>query len=127
MENLNRYFDLFDLSRTDATAFEELIDLFTEEIVFVLNGHEKRGIENWKAFVNMVFVENVDIKHMFEGWRLVEGTDLYETPWAVCGKRADGTVFTQTGKDIAKLDTFGKITYLENVPDDTGMFNAYKN
>jgi hypothetical protein len=110
MENLNRYFDLFDQSRTSEQAFEELVGLFSEDIVFVLNGHEKQGIENWKLFVKMVFKENADIKHMFEGWKAVEGTDKF-----------------QTGKDIAKLDDNGKISYLENVPDDTNMFDTYKN
>ncbi|MGF9889169.1 nuclear transport factor 2 family protein [Priestia megaterium] len=127
MENLNRYFDLFDQSRTSEQAFEELVGLFSDDIIFVLNGHEKKGIENWKLFVKMVFKENADIKHMFEGWKAVEGTDKFETPWAVCGKRASGSVFTQTGKDIAKLDENGKISYLENVPDDTNMFDTYKN
>jgi len=51
---------------------------------------------------------------------------MFETPWAVCGKRATGSVFTQTGKDIAKLDKNGKIIYLENVPDNTNMFDSYK-
>ncbi|MEH7609194.1 nuclear transport factor 2 family protein, partial [Priestia megaterium] len=101
----------FDQSRTSEQAFEELVGLFSDDIVFVLNGHEKQGIENWKLFVKMVFKENADIKHMFEGWKAVEGTDKFETPWAVCGKRASGSVFTQTGKDIAKLDDSGKISY----------------
>jgi hypothetical protein len=127
MENLNRYFDLFDQSRTSEKAFEELVSLFSDDIVFVLNGHEKQGIENWKLFVKMVFKENADIKHMFEGWKAVESTAMFETPWVVCGKRASGSVFAQMGKDIAKLDDSGKISYLENVPDDTNMFDTYKN
>ncbi|WP_285767080.1 nuclear transport factor 2 family protein [Peribacillus sp. SI8-4] len=127
MENLEKYFDLFDQSRTSETAMEELTSLFTDDIVFVLNGHEKTGIENWKLFVKTVFKENSDIKHMFEGWKKAEGSDLFETPWAVCGKRSSGTVFTQTGKDIARLNNEGKICYLENVPDNTNMFASYKN
>ncbi len=35
---LNRYFDLFDASRTDVQAFEDLVSLFTTDITFVLNG-----------------------------------------------------------------------------------------
>ncbi|ANC77499.1 polyketide cyclase [Fictibacillus phosphorivorans] len=125
MENLNRYFDLFDQSRTSEQAFRELVSLFSDDIEFVLDGHKKQGIENWKLFVKLVFKENADIKHMYEGWRAVEGTDMFETPWAVCGKRSSGHVFTQTGKDIAKLSKDGKIRYLENVPDNTNMFAAY--
>lgn len=126
MENLNRYFDLFDQSRTSQKAMDDLNNLFTEDMEFVLNGDKKSGIENWKLFMKMVFQANLDIKHMYEGWKKIEGSDFYETPWAVCGKRADGSVYTQTGKDIAKLNGEGKITYLENVPDSTDMFKSYK-
>lgn len=126
MGNLNKYFDLFDQSRTSEEAFEELISLFSDDIIFVLNGSEKKGIENWKLFVKMVYKENTDLKHMFEGWKAVEGTNTFETPWAVCGKNKSGKVYTQTGIDIAKLDENGKINYLENVPDNSNLFNDYK-
>jgi len=120
---LNRYFDLFDASRTDAQAFEDLVSLFTTDITFVLNGQPQHGIEAWKQFVRYVFTANQDIKHMYAGWEeTTPGT--YETRWAVCGKRADGSVFTQDGKDIARLDENGRIAYLENVPDDPTMFRS---
>ncbi|MDA1775319.1 nuclear transport factor 2 family protein [Bacillus cereus] len=126
MKNLERYFDLFDQSKTSELAMKELLNLFSNEITFILNGHVKEGIDNWESFVKQVFRENSDIKHMFEGWKKVEGTDYYETPWAVCGKRSTGTVFVQTGKDIAKLDDNDKIVYLENIPDNKAMFESYK-
>ena len=120
---LNRYFDLFDASRTDAQAFDDLVSLFTTDITFVLNGQPKHGIDAWKQFVRYVFTANQDIKHMYAGWEeTTPGT--YETRWAVCGKRADGSVFTQDGKDIARLDENGRIAYLENVPDDPTMFRS---
>lgn len=60
---------------------------------------------------------------MYAGWEeTTPGT--YATRWAVCGKRADGSVFTQDGKDIARLDGNGRIAYLENVPDDPTMFRS---
>lgn len=126
MENLDKYFDLFDQSRTSEKAMEELNSLFSKDIVFVLNGHEQTGIKNWELFVKAVFKENCDIKHMYEGWVRKEETATFETRWAVCGKRTSGSVFTQTGKDIAKLNEEGKITYLENVPDAADMFESYK-
>ncbi|MDN4524654.1 nuclear transport factor 2 family protein [Fictibacillus fluitans] len=126
MENLNRYFDLFDQSRTSQKAMEELNHLFTEDMEFVLNGDKKSGIGNWKLFMERVFAANSDIKHMFEGWKKTADTDQYETRWAVCGKTASGKVYTQTGKDIAKLNNEGKIIYLENVPDNTELFQTYK-
>ncbi|AKO93125.1 nuclear transport factor 2 family protein [Priestia filamentosa] len=128
MENLEKYFMLFDQSRTSEEAFEQLADLFTDDMEFVLNGYKQAGIKNWRNFVKMVYTENKDLKHMYQGWEKVQGdeTRTYETRWAVCGKRASGEVYTQAGKDIAKLDEDGKITYLENVPDNTKLFQTYK-
>lgn len=127
MTTLDRYFDLFDASRTDEQAFSDLVSLFSDDITFVLNGQEQHGIEAWKNFVRMVFTANQDIKHMYEAWLPSADGDTFETRWAVCGKRADGTVFTQDGTDIARLDADGKIVYLANVPDDAKMFNNYNN
>jgi len=126
MEYLEKYFRLFDESRTSSKAREELISIFTEDMSFVLSDHKNSGIEKWENFLELIFTNNLDIKHMYEGWKLVEETGQYETKWAVCGKKKDGTIYTQTGKDIAELDKNGKIKYLENVPDDSSVFNSYK-
>lgn len=126
MENLEKYFTLFDESRISPKARLELINIFSENMSFVLNGYEKNGIEQWKNFLDLIFTNNIDIKHMHEGWKFIEETKRYETRWAVCGKRKDGTVYTQLGKDIAELDEDGKIKYLENVPENSGIFNVYK-
>ncbi|UNL87030.1 nuclear transport factor 2 family protein [Priestia koreensis] len=126
MENLQRYFGLFDESRTSTQAMEDLFSLFSDDMSFVLNGDRKEGIESWKMFMKMFYEYNSDIKHMFEGWERVEGTDQYQTKWAVCGKKKTGEVFTQEGIDIARLDESGKICYLENVPADSAAFQQYK-
>ncbi|OOM79278.1 hypothetical protein CLPUN_16480 [Clostridium puniceum] len=126
MESLERYFTLFDESRISKKARLELINIFSENMSFVLNGREKNGIEQWENFLDLIFTNNIDIKHMHEGWKFIQETKRYETRWAVCGKRKDGTVYTQLGKDIAELDEDGKIKYLENVPDNSGIFNVYK-
>lgn len=66
--NLDKYFDLFDRSRTSEEAMEELNGLFTDDMVFVLNGSRKQGLDQWKLFMKQVFTNNTDIKHMYEGW-----------------------------------------------------------
>lgn len=123
---LEKYFGLFDASRVSKEAREELISIFTEDMSFVLNGFTKTGIEEWKNFLDLMFQNNVDIKHMYEGWKFNEETKKYETRWAVCGKKKDGTVYTQEGIDIAELAEDGRIKYLENVPDEAKLFDAYK-
>jgi len=126
MEYLEKYFLLFDESRTSKKARIELNSIFTEDMSFVLNGCKKTGIDEWESFLDLIFLNNLDIKHMHEGWKFIKEAGQYETRWAVCGKKADGTVYTQLGKDIAEIDEKGKIKYLENVPDNSGIFNSYK-
>ena len=126
MELLEKYFGLFDEARISKEARKELASIFSKDMTFVLNGYKKHGIDEWEKFLDLIFLSNLDIKHMYEGWKLNEETGLYETRWAVCGKKKDGSVYTHTGKDIAGLDGNGKIEYLENVPDNNDLFNRYK-
>ena len=127
MEYLERYFRLFDKTRTSEEAKEELMSLFTDDVVFVLNGYTQSVKDKFRAFVTSVYENLIDLKHMYEGWKLNEETGRYETNWAICGKRKDQTVYTQTGVDIVELDENGKIKYIENVPNDSNMFSDYKN
>ncbi len=124
--NLDKYFHLFDESRINPQARAELIDIFSKNITFVLSGNPNNGLDAWEKFLDLIFENNRDIKHMYEGWHFNASSQQYETRWAVCGQRKDGSVYTQTGKDIALLDENGKIKYLENIPDDLTLFNAYK-
>ncbi len=126
MEVLEKYFKLFDESRTSKVARKELNNLFTRDMSFVLNGVEKNGIEEWEKFLDLIFLNNLDIKHMYEGWKFIEEEGVYETRWAVCGKRKDEVVYTQTGKDRAISDKNGKIKCLENIPDNSDLFKRYE-
>ncbi|MCG7337858.1 nuclear transport factor 2 family protein [Staphylococcus sp. ACRSN] len=122
MHTLDAYFKLFDESRLSEESFDGLVALFSEDITFVLNGQAYHGIEAWKQFVRKVFEINSDLKHMYDGW--IENEDgSYQTRWAVCGKRYETGVYTQEGIDIAKLDSDNKISYLENKPNDSGLFS----
>ncbi|MBE7900539.1 hypothetical protein MMB75_21595 [Paenibacillus sp. P2(2022)] len=128
MKILEDYFHYYDLAKDDETSRERLISLFSEKIEFVLNGNRKQGMNSWKSFLNMFFEGTLEIKHMYEGWKLVsEEADTYQTKWAVCGKKVTGEVYTLTGVDKARLDTEGKIVYLENIPDTADAFDKYKN
>lgn len=125
MEFLDKYFVLFDESRTNKKAREELISIFSDDMSFVLNGHKMNGIIEWNEFLDSIFSNNLDIKHMSEGWIFNENKGYYEIKCAVCGKTKDGKVYTQTGINIAKLDETGKIRYLENIPTEKDLFDKY--
>lgn len=63
---------------------------------------------------------------MHEEWKFNKSTNRYEAKWAVYGKSKDGKVYTKLGIDIVEIDEQGKIKYLENVPDDSKLFENYK-
>ena len=42
---LNNYFRLFDASRTDGRAMEDLLSLFTSDAEIVLNGTSRRDLK----------------------------------------------------------------------------------
>lgn len=119
---LNNYFRLFDASRTDARAMEDLLSLFTSDAEIVLNGTSRRGFE---GFMKAFYEYNMDVKHMWDGW-VLQPDGSYRTNWAVCGQAADGTVYAKTGIDIARVNDEGQIMYLENVQDDKDAFSKYK-
>ncbi|WP_337033410.1 nuclear transport factor 2 family protein [Paenibacillus illinoisensis] len=119
---LNNYFRLFDASRTDARAMEDLLSLFTPDAEIVLNGTSRRGFD---GFMKAFYEYNMDVKHMWDGW-VLQPDGSYQTNWAVCGQAGDGTVYAKTGIEIARVNDEGQIMYLENVQDDKDAFRKYK-
>lgn len=111
MNVLDEYFILFDEARYREESFHKLNELFHDDIEFVLNKKTFKGKEAWKQFVKSVYTTNKDLKHMHNGWTQNEDGS-YETG-----------VYTQEGKDIARLDANGKIIYLENQPKDDQLFS----
>ncbi|MEK4562939.1 nuclear transport factor 2 family protein [Staphylococcus sp. FSL K6-3157] len=123
MKILDDYFTLFDESRYSDESFEKLNDLFSENIVFVLNGKSFTGKDEWKQFVKSVYKTNKDLKHMHNSW-IKNNDGTFETQWVICGNRFENGVYTQEGIDIAQLDDDGKIVYLENKPKDKQLFST---
>ncbi|WP_018883462.1 nuclear transport factor 2 family protein [Paenibacillus massiliensis] len=119
---LNNYFRLFDASRTEQRAMDDLLSMFTPDAEIVLNGTTRTGFE---GFMKAFYEYNSDVKHMWDQWEL-QPDGSYRTNWAVCGQAADGTVYARTGIDIARLNEAGKIVYLENIQEDPNAFRNYK-
>ncbi|WP_342603868.1 nuclear transport factor 2 family protein [Peribacillus sp. FSL E2-0159] len=122
MKILNDYFYLFDQAGQDSNAMDELLSLFSPDVVIVLNGAKQIGFE---TFIKAFYENNSEVKHMYENWELKNNGEYYETNWAVCGKTSSGKVYALSGIDRAKLDQHGKIVYLENIPSDKNIFNKY--
>lgn len=122
MDVLDNYFKFFDEAKESEESFNKLNALFSDDITFVLNGRTFNGKNAWENFVKQVFASNKELKHMYNGWELNEdGT--YATKWAICGNRYETGVYTQEGIDIAKLDSEGKIIYLENKPNNSDFLS----
>ncbi|MDO7907737.1 nuclear transport factor 2 family protein [Paenibacillus sp. JX-17] len=118
---LNNYFRLFDASRTDERAMQDLLSLFTPDAEIVLNGTRRTGFTD---FIKAFYEYNADVKHMWDQWEL-QPDGSYKTNWAVCGQAADGKVYAKTGIDIARVNEAGQIIYLENVQADKDAFSKY--
>ena len=122
MNVLDNYFKLFDEAKESEESFNKLNALFSDDITFVLNGRTFNGKNAWENFVKQVFGSNKELKHMYNGWEQNEdGT--YATKWAICGNRYETGVYTQEGIDVAKLDSNGKIIYLENKPNNSDFLS----
>ncbi|WP_315372187.1 nuclear transport factor 2 family protein [Paenibacillus xylanexedens] len=118
---LNNYFRLFDASRTDERAMQDLLSLFTPDAEIVLNGTSRTG---FNGFMKAFYEYNKDVKHMWDAW-VQQPDGSYQTNWAVCGQAADGTVYAKAGIDIARVNDAGQIVYLENVQADQNAFSKY--
>lgn len=122
MDVLDNYFKFFDEAKESEESFNKLNALFSDDITFVLNGRTFNGKNAWENFVKQVFASNKELKHMYNGWEQNEdGT--YATKWAICGNRYETGVYTQEGIDVAKLDSNGKIIYLENKPNNSDFLS----
>lgn len=110
MTILDRYFELSDLAGNDKNAFQELIDLFSEEaVLYSADGAKMSGKEEIEDFFVNFFNKNVVLKHV---WSTTEVKNGLETSWAVVGKRVDESIFALKGIDTAELNKNGKILSL---------------
>ncbi|MGG0821484.1 nuclear transport factor 2 family protein [Paenibacillus turicensis] len=118
---LNNYFRLFDASRTDDRAMQDLLSLFTEDVEVISNGNSRTGFD---VVIKTIYEYNKDIKHMWDAW-VLQPDGSYKTNWAVCGQAKDGTVFTKEGIDIMRLNEEGKIIYMKNVQTTEEAYSEY--
>lgn len=109
---LDEYFYLSDYAGNRASDFEKLMALFSEDITMLsADGTEMKGKVAVISFYKAFFDRNKTTRHLWETTKV--GEDTLETHWAVSGKRKDGSFFAFKGKDIAKLNSEGKIYYLK--------------
>lgn len=123
MQILDDYFILFDEARYSEESFQQLTNLFSDDIVFVLNGKSFQGKTVWQNFVRSVYQTNKDLKHMHNGW-IKQEDGSFQAQWAIYGNRFKSGDYTQEGVDIARINENGKIAYLENKPNDAQLFSG---
>jgi hypothetical protein len=118
---LNNYFRLYDASRTDDKAMQDLLSLFTPDAEIVAYGSSRTGFE---GVIKSFYERNKDIKHMWDEW-VLQPDGSYRTNWAVCGQAADGTVYAKAGIDIVRVNDAGQIEYLKNVQTTEDAYSEY--
>lgn len=123
MQILDDYFILFDEARYSEESFQQLTNLFSDDIVFVLNGKSFQGKTVWQNFVRSVYQTNKDLKHMHNGW-IKQEDGSFQAQWAIYGNRFESGDYTQEGVDIARINENGMIAYLENKPNDAQLFSG---
>lgn len=123
MQILDDYFILFDEARYSEESFQQLTNLFSDDIVFVLNGKSFQGKTVWQNFVRSVYQTNKDLKHMHNGW-IKQEDGSFQAQWAIYDNRFESGDYTQEGVDIARINENGKIAYLENKPNDAQLFSG---
>lgn len=69
MEVLDTYFRRYDEAGKGQEQMDELLALFSDDVMIVLNGAEKPGIQAFTQFLNTFFHVHEDIKHMWDGWK----------------------------------------------------------
>lgn len=118
---LNNYFRLYDASRTNDRAMEDLLSLFTQDAEIVSSRGSRKGFE---GVIKTFYENNKDIKHMWDSW-VLQSDGSYRTNWAVCGQAADGTVYAKAGIDIVRMNDAGQIVYLKNVQTTEEAYSEY--
>lgn len=118
---LNNYFRLYDASRTNDRAMEDLLSLFTQDAEIVSSRGSRKGFE---GVIKTFYENNKDIKHMWDAW-VLQSDGSYRTNWAVCGQAADGTVYAKAGIDIVRMNEAGQIVYLKNVQTTEEAYSEY--
>ncbi|WP_456266131.1 MULTISPECIES: hypothetical protein [unclassified Bacillus (in: firmicutes)] len=53
--------------------------LFSDDVMIVLNGAQKPGIQAFTQFLNTFFHVHDDIKHMWDGWMKREDESMKQT------------------------------------------------
>lgn len=113
MSVLDSYFELSDLAGKDQDSFRLLMDCFSEyAIVKTASGSVIEGKKEIENFYREFFKKSQDLRHL---WNTYEGDGTLNADWAVVGRRADGSLFSFLGKDVAEIDEEQKIRKLDIV------------
>lgn len=111
MSVLDEYFELSDIAGNDEDAFRKLIDCFSENAtVKPARGDAVHGKREIEAFYRGFFQKSRDLRHI---WNTSTTAGTLKADWAVVGRRADGSLFSFMGEDIAEVDESQKIKNLE--------------
>ncbi|MGX7205530.1 nuclear transport factor 2 family protein [Enterococcus pingfangensis] len=116
MDTLEKYFNLSDIAGKDEKAFENLIELFSEDAVIdANNGNTYSGIIDIRDFFTKFFESSSELRHLFT---IKKNDENVQVEWGVVGRRkTTDQIFTLTGTDYAILNDDNKIIHLRVIGD----------
>ncbi|MFE7116476.1 nuclear transport factor 2 family protein [Streptomyces sp. NPDC057654] len=109
---IDRYIGLSDRAVHDASALEELLDLFAPDTIVRIGPESVRGREAIAAFYRTHFAAFAESRHYWNTTVLEDGT--LRADWAAASRMADGRLMTVAGVEHAQLDGDGLIADLRN-------------
>ena len=113
MTIFDKYFESWDAALFSESAYEDLMNLFAEDVLVNTPLGEASGKEVVGFGIRETLKNYVSMKHI---WNAKETDQGFQATWAVAHELKSGEMHAAVGIDIMRLDEDGKIAYLEIKP-----------
>ncbi len=114
MTIFDKYFTFWDSALLDESAFNELMDLFADDVVVKAPQGEVKGKDKLGFGIKETLKNYFSMKHVWKE----KNTDYgLKATWAVVHELKNGEMHAAVGVDIIQLNESGKIKHLEIRPE----------
>lgn len=113
MTIFDQYFESWDAALLDEAALEDLVDLFADDVQVKTPQGDANGKEVIAFGIKTQLKKYVSMKHVWNAKKTDEG---FKATWAVIHELKSGEMHAAVGVDFLRLNSAGKIQYLEINP-----------
>jgi len=114
MTIFDKYFTLWDAALSDESAFNDLLDLFADDVVVQAPQGEVKGKDALGFGIKETLKNYLSMKHVWNAKNTDQGQ---QATWAVVHELKTGEMHAAVGIDIIQLNASGEIKYLEIRPE----------